>query len=329
MICKNCKKEINDNSEYCPHCGFETDKNGLKKKVPTGKIAVSAVCFVFVCLAVFLAEKIVSQKNLANLSTDPVSQTEVTEELTRTAFTQTNESAETAEIKSNNILLSASCETFPAFGNENQTRALITAEKSQAQALSGEEFSEFCSNTVKSGKYAWVTISFSDSSGIVFIGNNTDLISYGLIDENGLIEKPYGYIFKQNDSSYVYKNVLQNESASQTVSATETSVEKTTVQTTAVDTQTTAEQTAIEPTEQLTEITETNHFSEKSETAQTTVSFQTTSNESSSQTVYITASGTKYHKSGCSYLKNSSTASAINKNEAIEKGYTPCSRCKP
>ncbi|MGN1419850.1 MAG: zinc-ribbon domain-containing protein [Acutalibacteraceae bacterium] len=300
MICKNCKKEISDNAEYCPHCGFETDKNGLKKKVPTGKIAITAVCFVFVCLAVFLAGKIISQKNLANLSTAPVSLTSVTEDLTRTAFTQTNENDETAGIKSNNILLSASCETFPAFGIENQIRAVITAEKSQAQALSGEEFSDFCSNTIENGNYAWVTVSFSDSTGIVFVGNNTDLISYGQIDENGLIVKPYGYIIRQSDSSYVYKNILQNETGSTA--------------------QASAEESEKEP--------EASAETEASVKASTESLSQTAADESS-QTVYVTASGTKYHKAGCSYIKNSSTASAVSKDKAVEQGYTPCSRCKP
>jgi hypothetical protein len=47
----------------------------------------------------------------------------------------------------------------------------------------------------------------------------------------------------------------------------------------------------------------------------------------SDYTVYITESGSKYHKSGCQYLGESSTA--ILKSEAIEQGYTACSVCKP
>jgi len=47
----------------------------------------------------------------------------------------------------------------------------------------------------------------------------------------------------------------------------------------------------------------------------------------SDYTVYITETGTKYHKAGCRYLKES--AIPILKSEAIKKGYTPCSVCKP
>ena len=44
------------------------------------------------------------------------------------------------------------------------------------------------------------------------------------------------------------------------------------------------------------------------------------------ETVYITSTGTKYHRSSCSYLKSKIS---ITKNNAIKQGYTPCSRCNP
>ena len=47
----------------------------------------------------------------------------------------------------------------------------------------------------------------------------------------------------------------------------------------------------------------------------------------SAQTVYITKTGAKYHSAGCSYLKKSSTP--IELKDAIDRGYTACSRCNP
>lgn len=44
-------------------------------------------------------------------------------------------------------------------------------------------------------------------------------------------------------------------------------------------------------------------------------------------TVYITVSGSKYHKKGCSYLSKSAIPVSI--IEAKEEGYTACSRCHP
>jgi len=45
------------------------------------------------------------------------------------------------------------------------------------------------------------------------------------------------------------------------------------------------------------------------------------------QTVYITKTGTKYHVSGCRYLSQSKIS--ISLSEANDRGYTPCSVCKP
>jgi endonuclease YncB( thermonuclease family) len=45
------------------------------------------------------------------------------------------------------------------------------------------------------------------------------------------------------------------------------------------------------------------------------------------QTVYITRTGAKYHRSGCSSLRKSSIP--IKLKDAVTKGYTPCSRCNP
>lgn len=43
------------------------------------------------------------------------------------------------------------------------------------------------------------------------------------------------------------------------------------------------------------------------------------------ETVYITDTGSKYHQYGCQYLTGSCHAMAL--DEAVDAGYTPCSRC--
>jgi endonuclease YncB( thermonuclease family) len=43
--------------------------------------------------------------------------------------------------------------------------------------------------------------------------------------------------------------------------------------------------------------------------------------------VYVTKSGKKYHRKGCQYLRKS--CRPITLQEAVERGYEPCSRCKP
>lgn len=43
--------------------------------------------------------------------------------------------------------------------------------------------------------------------------------------------------------------------------------------------------------------------------------------------VYVTRTGSKYHKSGCQYLRQSKIATTL--SEAKADGYTACSRCGP
>lgn len=49
-------------------------------------------------------------------------------------------------------------------------------------------------------------------------------------------------------------------------------------------------------------------------------------NEEANQTVYITRTGTRYHRSGCQYLRQSSIP--ISLKDAV-KLYLPCKRCGP
>ena len=68
-------------------------------------------------------------------------------------------------------------------------------------------------------------------------------------------------------------------------------------------------------------------YSEGKKTVQTTSSSSagTSSNSNTTTTVYITKTGSKYHRSGCSYLRQSKIA--ISLSSAKAQGYTACSRC--
>ena len=51
-------------------------------------------------------------------------------------------------------------------------------------------------------------------------------------------------------------------------------------------------------------------------------------NENNAELVYVTKTGTRYHKPDCRYVKNNSTATAIQAEKA-HKSYTPCKVCNP
>lgn len=59
--------------------------------------------------------------------------------------------------------------------------------------------------------------------------------------------------------------------------------------------------------------------------AQSTRRSTSNSTQTTSQTVYVTATGSKYHRSGCSYLRQS--CYSISLDDAKARGYTACSRC--
>lgn len=55
--------------------------------------------------------------------------------------------------------------------------------------------------------------------------------------------------------------------------------------------------------------------------------YENTYNDDDSEIVYVTNTGSKYHAYGCQYLSDSCYSIPLYK--AIERGYTPCSRCDP
>ena len=88
----------------------------------------------------------------------------------------------------------------------------------------------------------------------------------------------------------------------------------------------------IELGEQENNLVEENQESQNSSSAQASTSVEPQlsppqSQTTNSYTVYITRTGDKYHRGTCSYLRQSKIE--IDKDDAIAKGYTPCSRCNP
>jgi len=130
-------------------------------------------------------------------------------------------------------------------------------------------------------------------------------IIYGT-DKHGTIEiKTDGKVYNLSASRSPTTTVVQ--STVQTI-PTITTVSTTTPKTTT---------TAITTTTITTTTTTTQPYTTTTTTPQT----------SSSETVYITNTGTKYHRAGCRYLSSSSIP--ISKAEAIARGLTPCSVCNP
>ena len=64
------------------------------------------------------------------------------------------------------------------------------------------------------------------------------------------------------------------------------------------------------------------------ETVPPTTEVQTTQEEIPTEIiVHITRTGSKYHRSGCQYLRKSDIS--ISLDDAKNRGYSPCSKCNP
>ena len=101
-------------------------------------------------------------------------------------------------------------------------------------------------------------------------------------------------------------------------------VESGVFETTIKETTTIEEVTTVEEIVEETTIEETT----TQETVPPTTEVQTTQEEIPTEIiVHITRTGSKYHRSGCQYLRKSDIS--ISLDDAKNRGYSPCSKCNP
>ncbi len=173
--------------------------------------------------------------------------------------------------------------------NARIKRAVVPITKKQLKNVSADEFLSFLKSVDSSDDYAWLTLICDDKTGIV-INGSTNFGVYGKINDIGLISEPYGAITFSESGECVYNVLPKGNDAQNSQSAVSASTESATAK----------------QTETQSEITD-----------------ETNSNSA----VYVTQSGKKFHKAGCSYLNSSKIA--IDRSKATADGYEPCSRCKP
>lgn len=319
MICRNCSAIIPENSEKCPNCNKYPGKKPKKKSTTViwiVLIAVFVVCFLFGLSDILKSYSPLFSTTESQLTTnkaettlsDTLQSTTLQEfELSQSeTYTQVetsvneNEASTEKENDKNNPLFSFPISTQYVFEyDEIRTcnRAFVKIDKNTLKQLSQEQFKDYIMARIYKVNYCWFTIDFGDSTGIVFQSGNFSLISYGEIDELGRIEKLFGYILLKKDGSYVYK--AENEISVANVSQQSTFA------------------TQIPETTETTEISET----------ETTKSEETTQSSADQTSVFVTQNGKKFHTADCYYL--SSTATKMTKQEAIDYGYSPCSKCNP
>ncbi|MGN1443199.1 MAG: hypothetical protein ACI4XE_05040 [Acutalibacteraceae bacterium] len=345
MICRNCSAVIPDDSEQCPSCGRDPAKRGRSRKTTVIILLLSLVIF---SSCVSIAVKInrtpaeptsASSASAASESTaffvlkTTITQTDTT--VPTTASTKVTESTAEKETKS---FKNFEVETFAVNGTADigkTERARIKADKADFQK-NGEDYIEtICRSIISKNSYAWLTVDFGDSTGIVFLADNTGGADYGKIDENGLIRELYGSFIISRQADYSYYPVLLSTTAepTQTTGSEQTESQKQTTETTENAPSTAASSTAAETktTKEPKTVTETKPTESKTSEPKTTTEMAAAkaapSDSVSDSTVYITATGSKFHRDGCASLNKSKIK--IDRDKAISEGYEPCKRCKP
>ena len=180
------------------------------------------------------------------------------------------------------------------------TRLSMTAK--ELEAMDSDAFAALW-DSFAATEGLYVTICLDDGCGLVFSKGNRTTATYGTLDENSYIDDVRGLVLQREDGTFIYS---PNETSSE-ASAPAQQIAN------AIPTADDAAQPAVSPAPPKDATT----------SAATTVS----SASAARNTVYITASGTKYHRAECSYLHDSKIS--ISASEARARGYSPCSRCNP
>lgn len=216
-------------------------------------------------------------------------------------------------------LLNAKIKEYPirtANGTMVSKRGLIKAEKEQLKNTSQAKFGKFCLQKVSRSPYSWLTIKFSDSTGLVFTGNCATSAVYCKLGKDDYIGEVLGTVILSSDGKYVYsksKSSYAGKTETDTATVLPTVESKTNPKTETKQSYTVNKNALTEKTSSAKNSTETKAAKE--------------SQKSSSYSVYITDSGKKYHKAGCPALSKSKHE--ISLSNAKSKGYTACKRCRP
>ena len=335
MICRNCSAVVPDDCGRCPSCGKEPDKRGQSGKTAVVTVLIALVIFLS-CTAIALKINrpdifITAASTAAPTSAETTAffafeektgteaQTQAEQTTEETAGTKEDTSAVSESIQSADYVL----ETVPvkdSSGNEQSKRAVIRADKEDFQRDGKNCFEKIRRTAAGESGYLWLTVTFDDSTGIVFFADSTFAASYGILDGKGLVSELFGVIIIGQDGSCSYFPV--SKAANGEPETTDTQItEEAAEQSDESDTEAVFDTEEASQAETQTQV-QTQSVSEKEET-----DGKAAENDNSGSAVYITATGKKFHRPGCASLSKSKIR--IDRSEALNEGYEPCKRCNP
>lgn len=200
----------------------------------------------------------------------------------------------------------------------------------------------------KAGTLLTILLILSLGVNSYFISANFDEIKRRAEPLFASISQSVSSLFK-NDSSGTTTTAIAETTSAQTEpgetvsSAPSTETKEETSATAATETESLATETTEKTSESETTAETSAQTSAKEETsaakkpkaeketskAASSKPQSTKESSDSAETVYVTASGKRYHRKNCSYISNSTSKRSVSLKEAAREGYSACSRCKP
>ena len=84
-------------------------------------------------------------------------------------------------------------------------RAYIEISKEDLQNITQEDFKEFADTVVKDSGYNYFTVICNDGTGVFFGGSGIVIVSYGKLNDEGMLEETVGDILLQDNGEYIYE----------------------------------------------------------------------------------------------------------------------------
>ena len=211
------------------------------------------------------------------------------------------------------------------------TWAYIEIDKATAKASSQEDYSEFAKSKVSGSGYNWFSIIFEDGTGITFTGCYTYLSTYGTQDDEGCIVDAMGDISLNTDTGLCSYTKRAEPTAVPTAEPSVSPTKEpapTPAQRPAgsgISNESAANIQEVSPTKAPAQVPNDNvKPPNDNSSTQNGASEQDSPKAPESSTIYVTATGDRYHyDNNC----NGGTYYPSTLEEAKKRGLTPCKKC--
>lgn len=233
------------------------------------------------------------------------------ESVYQTEVDSEDDSDETASVLGHTVLFED-----VANGSESDVigqRAYIEVSKDELKDMDEEQYSELCSY-VETLDNNWFSVICDDKTGLVFTGCSSAIVTYGQLDDSGRIETSIGDIVKSGES-FSYTEETQIPEESQPDPAPDPVASSSGIETSEPEAQ--AETTVPESDSQP----------EVAAAVETPPTPEPEASTPVGDTVWLSATGSKYHRINNCGRMDPSRAREVSLDEAVNMGYERCSKC--